>query len=74
MAATTIYPKSVAHNGLTWAGGVGGLVEVEIRKGGRDLQDRTGDDEFATMVAVVDKFAEAIVTVREPANASIAGS
>ena len=67
MAFTGIYAKSILHNAKTFAAGEGGLIEIELVHGSRDVQDRTGDDKYPTFVALVDRFAEATAMIREPA-------
>ena len=71
MAFTGIYPKSVVHNAKSFAGGEGGSIECELVHGSRDVQDRTGEDLYATFVVLVDRFAEATLMIREAALASL---
>jgi hypothetical protein len=66
-----MYPDQATHNAKTWGGGQGGIIEAQMTKGGRDIQDRTGGDEWPTDVRVVDKFAEVILIVREPLAAAL---
>lgn len=66
----TIYPKTVLWNGLTFggniaAGDLGGLLAVHFFHDSQDLPDRTGDQEYPTFMAMVNKFAMVQIGLRQ---------
>ena len=66
MAVTvTFYPKTVAWNSLTWDNTSGGPIQFDVELGGEELLDRTGDDEFNTFTAIVNKICRATIRLRE---------
>lgn len=66
MAVTvTFYPKTVTWNSVTWDNTSGGPIQFDVELGGEELPDRTGDDEFPTFMAIVNKMCRATLRLRE---------
>ena len=64
-AVVTIYAKTVVWNAVTWDSTSGGPIRVEYSHMGEPLEDRTGDNDYAPFLAVVNKKCTARVTLRE---------
>jgi hypothetical protein len=62
MAVTSsIYVKSFG----TYNSGNGGPLRLDFRHEGTVIEDRTGDDQYARFLAVVDKMLDVSVSVRD---------
>lgn len=61
----TIYPKSVAWNGITWDKANGGLLRVDFNHTSQPVEDRTGGDEYPVFMALTNKGLTVSVVLRE---------
>ena len=48
-----------------WTSASGGLVRVDINHGGREVQDRTGGQQYSAFTVVVDKYLSCRVYLRD---------
>jgi hypothetical protein len=58
---TTIYCKSVG----SYSAAAGGTIQLDFTHGGRFVEDRVADQTYPTFTAVVDKFLEVTVHLRD---------
>ena len=61
----TIYLQSATFGGATWSATEDGTLELQVSHRGNAIQDRTGVDEYATSVVIVDKECVAVLKLRE---------
>jgi hypothetical protein len=61
----SIYPKSIAWNSVTWDASAGGPLRLDITYGGREIEDRTGDDVYPRSTVVVDGALRVTATLRQ---------
>jgi len=62
---STFYLQSAKFNGITWSNTEDGTLELQVSHRGNAIQDRTGIDEYATSVVIVDKECVAVLKLRE---------
>ena len=75
MAVTvTIYPKIITWNSLTWDNTNGGPLAIRYMHTGRAITDRTGDSEYPTFTAIVDKELRITVSLRELKEVLVRGT
>lgn len=60
-----IYVQSIAWNGHTYTSSSGGPIQAGYTHSGTPVADRTGDDQYNTFLAMVDKVCGASFTIRD---------
>jgi hypothetical protein len=65
---TTRAVTSVVWNGTTYSNATGGPIEFRYRLGGTKMEDRTGDDQWPTVLDLVDLICECQVVLRDVKN------
>jgi hypothetical protein len=71
---TTYYLKTLTWNGNTWDSSAGGTLELNYEHDGEFLKGRTGDDEYPTFGAVVDKNCRVTVRLRDVIQSAALGA